>query len=65
MKVVDVNDLHDSTKLNKLLQRFSVEYDLKNNKGGGSSTALSILQSSHSNGVSAATMLSIAQLKSG
>ena len=64
-KVIDVNDLHDSTKLNKLLKRFSVEYDLKNNNGGGSSTALSILQSSHSNGVSAATMLSIAQLKSG
>jgi Protein of unknown function (DUF1217) len=63
-KFIDVNDLHDDKKLNKLLQRFSVQYDLKNNNGSGS-TSLSILQSSRSVGVSAATLLSIAQLKSG
>jgi hypothetical protein len=41
-----------------------VQYDLKNNNGA-SSSALSILQSSRSVGVSADTLLSIAQLKSG
>jgi hypothetical protein len=64
-KIVNVDDLHDATKLNKLLQRFSVQYDLKNNNGGGSSAAVSILQSSKSVGISATTILSIAQLKSG
>lgn len=63
-KFIDVDDLHDDKKLNKLLQRFSVEYDLKNNNGA-TSPSLSILQSSGSVGVSAATLLSIAQLKSG
>ena len=63
-KFINVDDLHDDKKLNKLLQRFSVEYDLKNNNGG-SSSALSILQPSKSVGVSADTLLSIAQLKSG
>ncbi|MGA1800869.1 DUF1217 domain-containing protein [Rhizobium sp. HT1-10] len=60
-KFVNVDDLHDATKLNKLLERFSVEYDLQNNSGSTSS-ALSILQSSKSVGISADTLLSIAQL---
>ena len=68
-KFINVDDLHDSTKLNKLLQRFSVEYDLKNNSGTSTSSgasALSILQSSSKSvGISADTMLSIAQLSSG
>ncbi len=63
-KFINIDDLHDGKKLNKLLQRFSVEYDLKNNNTG-SSSALSILQPSGSFGVSADTLLSIAQLKRG
>jgi hypothetical protein len=62
-KFINVDDLHDDKKLNRLMQRFSVQYDLKNNNGG-SSSALSILQPSRSVGVSADTLLSIAQLKS-
>ncbi|TQX89999.1 MULTISPECIES: DUF1217 domain-containing protein [unclassified Rhizobium] len=62
-KFVNVDDLRDPTKLNKLLERFSVEYDLQNNAGSTSSSALSILQgSSKSIGISADTLLSIAQL---
>lgn len=64
-KFIDVDDLHDPTKLNHLLERFSVEYDLKNNTGSTTSSALSILQGSSSSvGISADTLLSIAQLSS-
>lgn len=64
-KFINVDDLHDATKLNKLLERFSVEYDLKNNASDTTSSALSILQgSSKSVGISADTLLSIAQLSS-
>jgi len=63
-KFVNVDDLHDSKKLNKLMQRFSVEYDLKNGNGG-SSSALTVLQSNGTFGISADTLLSITQLKRG
>jgi hypothetical protein len=64
-KFINVDDLHDPTKLNSLLERFSVEYDLKNNTGTTTSSALSILQGSSSSvGISADTLLSIAQLSS-
>jgi hypothetical protein len=64
-KFINVDDLHDPTKLNSLLQRFSVEYDLQNNTGSTTSSALSILQGSSSSvGISADTLLSIAQLSS-
>lgn len=62
-KVINVDDLHNSTKLNSLMQRFSVMYDLANGNSSSTSPALSILQGS--SGVSADTLLSIAQLSSG
>lgn len=62
-KFVNVADLQDPDKLNHLLQRFSAMYDLANNTT--SSPALSILQSSSSGGISADTLLSIAQLQAG
>ncbi|MGV1835047.1 DUF1217 domain-containing protein [Rhizobium rhizogenes] len=64
-KFVDVSDLQDPTKVNKLLQRFSAMYDLANNTTSSTSPALSILTSSSSSvGISADTLLSIAQLSS-
>ncbi|MQB43958.1 DUF1217 domain-containing protein [Rhizobium sp. ICMP 5592] len=65
-KFVDVSDLQDPTKVNKLLQRFSAMYDLANNTTSSTSPALSILQGSSSSsvGISGDTLLSIAQLSS-
>ncbi|MFT4181889.1 MAG: DUF1217 domain-containing protein, partial [Rhizobium sp.] len=64
-KVIDITDLQDPDKVNKLLQRFSAMYDLTNNTSSSSSPALSILTSSSSStGISADTLLSIAQLSS-
>jgi hypothetical protein len=64
-KDINVDDLHDPAKLNKLLQRFSVMYDLANGTGATTSPAISILSGSSANGISADTLLSIAQLKAG
>lgn len=64
-KVIDVSDLHDPDKLKKLLQRFSAMYDLANNTASTSSPAAQILSGSSSSvGISADTLLSIAQLSS-
>jgi hypothetical protein len=64
-KLVNVSDMQDPDKVNKLLQRFSAMYDLQNNTGAASSPALSILTGgSNSVGISADTLLSIAQLSS-
>ena len=62
---INVSDLHDPDKLNRLLQRFSAMYDLQNNTTSSTSPALSILTSSSPGvGISADTLLSIAQLSS-
>ena len=65
-KFINVSDLQDPTKVNKLLQRFSAMYDLANNTTSSTSPALSILQGSSSSsvGISGDTLLSIAQLSS-
>ncbi|MEF0939498.1 DUF1217 domain-containing protein [Rhizobium sp. BR 362] len=60
--VLDVSDLKDPDKVTKLLQRFSAMYDLENNTTSSTSPALSILTGSSSVGISADTLLSIAQL---
>jgi hypothetical protein len=62
---IDVKDLQDPTKVDALLKRFSAMYDMENNTGASASPALSILQGSSSSvGISADTLLSIAQLSS-
>ncbi len=62
---VNVSDLQDPDKVNKLLQRFSAMYDMENNTTSSTSPALSILTASSSSvGISADTLLSIAQLSS-
>ncbi|NLR95224.1 DUF1217 domain-containing protein [Rhizobium sp. P38BS-XIX] len=62
-KFVNVSDLQDPDKVNKLLQRFSAMYDINNNTAASTSPALSILTGSSSGaGISADTLLSIAQL---
>ncbi|MDE1993310.1 MAG: DUF1217 domain-containing protein [Rhizobiaceae bacterium] len=63
---VNVKDLQDPDKVNKLLQRFSAMYDIQNNTTQSTSPALQILSGSSSGsiGVSADTLLSIAQLSS-
>lgn len=63
-KLINVTDLHDPTKLNAFLKRFSVQYDLKSGTASSASPAVSILQrSSKSVGINANTMLTVAQLK--
>jgi hypothetical protein len=59
-KFLDVKDLQDPTKVDTLLKRFSAMYDMQNNSGVSTSTALQIMQGS--SGISADTLLSIAQL---
>ncbi|HEY0330785.1 MAG TPA: DUF1217 domain-containing protein [Rhodopseudomonas sp.] len=59
-KFLKLSDLSDPTKLGKVLSRFSVMYDLKNNSQT-SSPALVILQGSGT-GISQDTLLAIAQL---
>ncbi|ENN89019.1 hypothetical protein RHSP_02340 [Rhizobium freirei PRF 81] len=62
---VKVSDLKDPTKVDAMLQRFSAMYDLQNNTTSSTSPALSILSGSSSGvGISADTLLSIAQLSS-
>jgi hypothetical protein len=64
-KFVNVSDLQDPDKVNQLLQRFSAMYDLENKTTSSTSPALSILTGSSSGaGISADTLLSIAQLSS-
>ncbi len=64
-KFVNVSDLQDPDKVKQLLQRFSAMYDMENNTTSSTSPALSILTgSSSSSGISADTLLSIAQLSS-
>ncbi|MFS8115780.1 DUF1217 domain-containing protein [Rhizobium jaguaris] len=61
-KYINVTDLQDPDKVSKLMQRFSAMYDLANNTTSSTSPALSILTGSSSVGISADTLLSIAQL---
>ncbi|MFJ6322739.1 MULTISPECIES: DUF1217 domain-containing protein [unclassified Rhizobium] len=62
---INVSDLQDPTKVNSLLQRFSAMYDMQNDTTSSTSPALSILSGSSSGvGISADTLLSIAQLSS-
>ncbi|MGV1790695.1 DUF1217 domain-containing protein [Rhizobium lusitanum] len=62
---VNVSDLQDPDKVNKLLQRFSAMYDMENNTTSSTSPALAILTGSSSGvGISGDTLLSIAQLSS-
>ncbi|WP_028750605.1 DUF1217 domain-containing protein [Rhizobium leucaenae] len=60
--VLNVSDLKDPDKVTKLLQRFSAMYDMENNTTSSTSPALSILTGSSTVGISADTLLSIAQL---
>ncbi|WP_209853871.1 DUF1217 domain-containing protein [Rhizobium herbae] len=62
-RVLDVEDLHDPEKLEKLLVRFTALYDVENNVDV--SGAELILSGSGSNGISADTLLSLSQLRLG
>ncbi|MGO4437593.1 DUF1217 domain-containing protein [Rhizobium sp. RAF56] len=61
-KLVSLKDLQDPKKVSQLVKRFTAMYDMKNSSS--SSPAASILQGS-SGGISADTLLSIAQLRAG
>ena len=62
---VNVSDLQDPDKVNTLLQRFTAMYDIQNSTTSSTSPALSILTGGSSGaGISADTLLSIAQLSS-
>ncbi|MEI2297790.1 DUF1217 domain-containing protein [Ensifer sp. MJa1] len=62
-RVVDIKDLQDPEKLEKLLQRFTALYDVENNTDV--SAGLAILSGSAGSGVSAETLLSLSQLRAG
>ncbi|CAN7504642.1 DUF1217 domain-containing protein [Pararhizobium sp. LjRoot235] len=62
-RVLDVEDLHDPEKLEKLLVRFTALYDVENNSDV--SAAELIMSGSGRNGISADTLLSLSQLRSG
>ncbi len=62
-KLFPIKDLHDASKVNHLLKRFSAVYDAANG-AGTSSPASAILTRGTGIGMSADLMLSIAQLKS-
>jgi hypothetical protein len=62
-RVLDVEDLHDPEKLEKLLVRFTALYDVENNVDV--SGAELILSGSGRNGISADTLLSLSQLRTG
>ncbi|MBK5564908.1 DUF1217 domain-containing protein [Ensifer sp. SSB1] len=62
-RVVDIKDLQDPEKLEKLLQRFTALYDVENNTDV--SPGLAILSGSGGGGVSAETLLSLSQLRAG
>ncbi|TCM55815.1 uncharacterized protein DUF1217 [Rhizobium sp. PP-F2F-G48] len=63
-RVLDVKDLHDPEKLEKLMKRFTALYDLENDTD--TSPALAIFNSSAgSAGISGDSLLAIAQLRRG
>ncbi|KQS77354.1 flagellar protein [Rhizobium sp. Leaf384] len=63
-RVLDVKDLHDPEKLEKLMKRFTALYDLQNDTN--TSPALAIFNSSAgSGGISGDSLLAIAQLRRG
>ncbi len=63
-RVLDVKDLRDPEKLEKLMKRFTALYDVENNTVA--SPALSVLSSSGSSaGISGDSLLAIAQLRRG
>lgn len=62
-RVLDIEDLHDPEKLEKLLIRFTALYDVENNVDV--SAAELILSGSSSSGISADTLLSLSQLRAG
>ncbi len=61
-KYIDLKDLQDPDKVESLIKRFTAMYDVKNGTQG-TSPALSILSNSSSGGISADTLLAVAQLK--
>jgi hypothetical protein len=62
-RVLDIEDLHDPEKLDKLLVRFTALYDVENNIDV--SAAELIMSGSGRNGISADTLLSLTQLRTG
>ncbi|OJF94012.1 DUF1217 domain-containing protein [Pararhizobium antarcticum] len=62
-RVLDVEDLHDPEALNKLLVRFTALYDIENNIDVSAGEL--ILSGSGGGGISADTLLSLSQLRSG
>ena len=62
-RVLDIEDLHDPEKLDKLLARFTALYDVENNVD--ITGAELILSGSGRNGISADTLLSLTQLRTG
>ncbi|MCV9963070.1 DUF1217 domain-containing protein [Pararhizobium sp. BT-229] len=62
-RVLDIEDLHDPEKLEKLLIRFTALYDVENNVDV--TGAELILSGSGRNGISADTLLSLTQLRTG
>ncbi len=62
-KLFPIKDLHDASKVNNLLKRFSAVYDAANG-GNTTSAASAILTRGSGIGMSADLMLSIAQLRS-
>jgi Protein of unknown function (DUF1217) len=62
-RVLEIEDLHDPEKLEKLLIRFTALYDVENNTDV--SAAELIMSGSGSNGISADTLLSLSQLRAG
>ncbi|OCP00299.1 MULTISPECIES: DUF1217 domain-containing protein [unclassified Ensifer] len=62
-RAVNIKDLQDPEKLEKLLQRFTALYDVENNTDV--SPGLAILTGAGGGGVSAETLLSLSQLRTG
>ncbi|WP_075290014.1 DUF1217 domain-containing protein [Pararhizobium arenae] len=62
-RVLDIEDLHDPEALEKILVRFTSLYDVENNTD--ISPAEIVLSGSGGNGISADTLLSLTQLRSG
>lgn len=62
-KYMDLTDLKNPAKLEKMIQRFTIMYDSANS--GSSSSALSILMGGSAGGISADTLMALTQLKSG
>lgn len=60
---IKLSDLADPAKVKKLVERFSIFYDMKNDSAAASS--VSILSGSTSSGISADTLFTLSQLKFG